>query len=62
MNEEEILKKVIGDDDDDDDDDDNDDDLDEEKEKEDLEIVDESFQCPTGSMVMSALDTLICNV
>ena len=48
MTEEGILKEVIGDDDDD---------LDEEKE-EDLEIVDESFLCPTESVVMSARDTL----
>ena len=51
MTEEEILKKVIGVDDDD---------LDEDKEEEeeDLEIVHESFQYLTGSVVMSALGTL----
>ena len=49
MTEEEILKEVIAY---------NNNDLDEVKEEEDLEIVDESFQCPTGSLVMSALDTL----
>ena len=43
--EEEILKEVFGDNDDDDDDDD--DDLDEDKEEKDLQIVYESFQCPT---------------
>ena len=47
MTEEEILKEVIRDDGDDDDDD-----LDEGKEGENLEIVNESFQCPTGSVVM----------
>ena len=55
MTEEEIWKEVIGDDDDDDDDADN---LDEDKEEENLEIFDESFQCPIGSVVMSALNTL----
>ena len=45
------MKEVIGDDDNENDD------LDEDKE-EDLEIVHEYFQCPTGSVVMSALDTL----
>ena len=48
MTEEEILKEVVSDDDD----------LDKDKEKEDLEIVNESIQCWTGSVVMSALDTL----
>ena len=52
MTEEEILKELIGDDDDDDDDD-----LGEDKE-EDLEILHESFQFATGSVVMSALHTL----
>ena len=54
MTEEEILKEVIGDDDDDD----YADNLDEDKEEENLEIFDESFQCPIGSVVMSALNTL----
>ena len=49
MTEEEILKEVVSDDGDD---------LDKDKEKEDLEIVNESIQCWTGSVVMSALDTL----
>ena len=43
MTEEEILKDVIAAADDDDD-------LDEDKEEEGLEIVDESFQCPTKSV------------
>ena len=57
MTEKEILKEVFGDDDDDDA---ADDDSDEDKKQFeiDFEIVDESFQCPTGSMVMSGLDTL----
>ena len=39
-------------------DDDNYNDSDEDKEEEDLDIVDESFQCPTGSEAISALGTL----
>ena len=52
MTEEDILKEMIGDDDG------NDDNLDKGNEEEDLEIVDESFQCPPGSVVMSTLDTI----
>ena len=52
MTEEEILKEMIGDDAG------NDDNLDKGNEEEDLEIVDESFQCPPGSVVMSTLDTI----
>ena len=52
MTEEDILKEMIGDDDG------NDDNLDTGNEEEDLEIVDESFQCPPGSVVMSTLDTI----
>ena len=44
MTKEDILKEVIPHDNDN---------LDEVKEEEDLEIVDEFFQCPTGSLFMS---------
>ena len=50
MTKEEILKQVISDD--------FDDNINENKDKEDLEIVDESFQCPIGSMLMSTLEAL----
>ena len=52
MTEEDILKEMIGDDGG------NDDNLDKGNEEEDLEIVDESFQYPPGSVVMSTLDTI----
>ena len=44
------MKEAISDDDNDD--------LDVDKEEKDLEIVNEFYQCPTGSIVTSALDTL----
>ena len=50
MTEKEILKEVVRDDD-------IDDDLDKEREK-DFQIIDESFQCLTGSVIMTAVDTL----
>ena len=49
---------VDEDDDDHDDDDDDDDDNEEEEKEENLETVDESFHCPTGSVVISALPYL----
>ena len=52
MTVEQLLKEVIINDDD------NYNDSDEDKEEEDLDIVDESFQCPTGSEAISALGTL----
>ena len=47
MTEEKVLREVIGDDDD----------LNEDKE-EDLELVDKFYQSPTGSVVISGLNTL----